>query len=101
MACGSRDTHAAPVPRRTAGIVLMSILRSSERDQLSMYMRSCLIQYENVVLLRPFTCHKQVRPGFTLKRRISDALSNLETSRLGKGLGPTKEIGRASCRESA
>ena len=66
--------------------------KSSVSDQVSIYRRSCAIQCENAVLLRPFTCHKQVRPGFTLKRRIRDGSSNRETSRLGSGRGPTRDM---------
>ena len=43
-------------------------------------------------LLRPLTCHKQVRPGFTLSRRRCARSSNRLTSSTGSGRGPTRLI---------
>ena len=67
--------QAAPSAVRIAGIVRSRILQSSASDQRSMYSRSSCIHSSNERLLRPETCHKQVRPGFTLKRRFCQATS--------------------------
>ena len=62
--------YFAPMPNRTAGIVLSRILRSSQIDQLSMYLRSSFTHVSNsFTSLRPLICHRQVIPGLTLRRR--------------------------------
>src|SRR5580698_2496037 len=55
--------QAAPDPRKTAGMVLSRICRSSHRDQLRTYSRSSSIHWWKGSELRPFTCHRQVMPG--------------------------------------
>ncbi len=62
--------YFAPMPNSTAGIVLSRILRSSQIDQLSMYLRSSFTHVSNsFTSLRPLICHRQVIPGLTLRRR--------------------------------
>src|ERR1700728_2943678 len=68
--------QAAPEPLTTAGMVRARILRSSQSDHLSMYWMSNSIHLSNGIKLRPLTCHKQVMPGFTLKRRRCQSWSN-------------------------
>jgi len=55
--------QAAPDPRKTAGMVLARICRSSHRDQLRTYSRSSSIHWWKGSELRPFTCQRHVMPG--------------------------------------
>jgi hypothetical protein len=62
--------YFAPTPNRTAGIVQIRIFKSSQIDQLSMYLRSSFTHVSNSFSsLRPLICHRQVIPGLTLRRR--------------------------------
>ena len=54
-----------------------------------MYSRSSRTQsLKSLTLLRPLTCHRQVRPGLTLSRRRCARSSNRLTSSTGSGRGP-------------
>ena len=60
----------APLPRKTAGTVCNKIFISSQSDQLSIYFKSKATQSSKLVIpLRPLICQRQVKPGFTLRRR--------------------------------
>ncbi len=61
--------YSAPEPCNTAGIVFVRILRSSHKDQVSMYSISSCIHCSKGMELLPLTCQRQVMPGRTLKRR--------------------------------
>src|ERR1035437_4657849 len=82
--------HAAPEPRSTAGMVRSRILKSSHSDHLSMYCKSSSIHCSKAIELRPATCHRQVMPGFTLKRRRCQSSLKPSQSRTGSGRGPTR-----------
>src|SRR5438094_868895 len=66
-----------------------------------MYRRSSSIQRSKVILFLPLICHKQVKPGLTLKRRISHASENRETSLAGSARGPTSDIDLHQGREQS
>ena len=58
-----------------------------------MYSRSRRTQSENsLISLRPLICHRQVRPGLTLRRRRWARSSKRLVSSTGSGLGPTRLI---------
>jgi len=62
--------YFAPNPKRTAGIVWIRILRSSQTDQSSIYSRSKRTHsLKSLMELRPLICQRQVNPGFTLNLR--------------------------------
>src|SRR5437773_10884872 len=71
----AKGNQAAPDPFSTAGIVLIRILKSSHKDHLSIYCRSSCIHLSKEIELRPLTCHRQVRPGLTVKRRLCQSLA--------------------------
>src|SRR5437016_3689959 len=85
--------HLAPAPTKTTGTVRQRILQSSQSDQLSMYSRSRRTQsLKSFTLFLPLICQRQVRPGFTLRRRRWATSLKRLTSSTGNGRGPTKLI---------
>jgi len=64
-----RQSHAAPVPFKTTGMVFTRILKSIHSDHWSMYFKSSSIHFSKGIELRPLICQRQVIPGRTLKRR--------------------------------
>src|SRR4051794_33203159 len=79
----------APFPDNTAGIVLARSCASSQMDHWSTYSMSDSIHCRNGTRWRPFTCQKQVRPGFIEKRRRYSS-PMLLASWIGSGRGPTR-----------
>src|SRR5438034_10938248 len=76
--------YRAPVPASTIGMVRQRILRSSQRDQLSIYSKSKRTHsLKSLTLLRPLTCQRHVSPGLTLKRRRWAGSSKRWTSSTG------------------
>ena len=62
--------HSAPFPVNTTATVCSRILKSRERLQLSMYLRSSFTtSSKSVMSERPLTCHRPVRPGVMEMRR--------------------------------
>lgn len=62
--------QAAPFPKRTAGIVLTSSLKSPHRLQVSMYSTSSFVHSSKGIVLRPLTCQIHVIPGRMERRRL-------------------------------
>src|SRR5580765_5678205 len=61
----------APFPPTTARTVWTRIFMSIQKPADSMYCTSSFTWPEKSMLLRPPTCQKHVRPGFTARRRRS------------------------------
>src|ERR1700730_6821446 len=76
-----RIPYLAPEPPSTAGSVRTRIWKSSQIDQLSMLSRSSLTQVsKSLTSFLPEICHRQVIPGFTLRRRLWAGLAKFSTS---------------------
>ena len=62
--------YSAPFPVNTTATVCSRILKSRERLQLSIYLRSSFTtSSKSVMSERPLTCHRPVRPGVMEMRR--------------------------------
>ena len=81
----------APRPVRMAGMVSSSNRKSHKTERRLMYCMSRRIQFRKVTLDRPRTCHRQVNPGMTSKRRRCHA-SYCMTSLCNGGRGPTNDM---------
>ena len=103
------DTVFAVVPSRFAisdseypAILQPQIRRVSRSINFISFsrMRRLCIHSSNDSLLRPETCHRHVKPGFTLKRLFCHASSIRNASRTDKGRGPTRLMSPSSTFQS-
>src|SRR5262245_58510805 len=66
---GSMALQLAPFPRRTTGIVVSRIRKSSASDHWSTYSRSIRIHSSKSTVLPPRVCHSPLSPGRMARRR--------------------------------